>query len=728
MSTFRSILFAAVCLAVLFAPTVSAQTQPYSISTYTGNGQMVCGGCPQWSYTTFDLLVAKVVDATGAPVVGTPVTWYVSAGNGFLGAYTTNTDSNGLAQNSYWSDIVLGTVVQPFISSQIVANVSSTGANSYAIFYETQVLALSGGVIDATVEAYPIGSNEFPVTLSGAAGTTGQAMQIYVHSYGTPIPGVEVQLINYQSSPSVTCAASGSYIGDPGTIMTDSTGLATCNPVLAGSGTGGFEVLVGGVAVWSQTLLPQGFRSFDANVLNVTKPSPAAIQVTGGNNQTVTAGQSIPTLLTAIVKDTNSNLLAAQAVTWTATPASAGVFVNTVSTSDSNGKVQTGFTFSANASGNVTIKVAIAGNSAIYNTFTLTAIPLISIGAVSKVAGGDNQTTTSGQVFSNPLVVSVTTSGGQPVSGATVNFSATGNAGLSVSSATTNSAGQAQVIVTAPVTSSQETLTVTATSGGLFVNFTLTVNPAGPVFSASGFVNAADQKGGSLSPCSMATVYGTGIAPSIQGTTVGAYFGPGLSALSGASLTLSGTQAPLFSIANNSGTQSLTFQVPCEVTAGASSSVIISLNGGNSTAVNVPILAASPGIYGAVGSDSVNRATLVRQDGSFVSLSNPARRGETVTAFLTGLGPTTPQVGTNQLPPRGATASVNGTTVVGVGVGGVATLVSAQLTADLVGVYQVSFVVPANLTTGNSIGFSVGLIPTGATAAIYSNLLYIPVQ
>ncbi len=727
MSTFRSILFAAVCLAVLFAPSASAQTQPYTITTYTGNGQMVCAGCPQWIYTTFDPLVAKVVDATGAPVVATTVTWYVSQGNGFLGTYSTVTDANGLTQNTYWADIVTGSVVQPFISNEVVATISNS---AYAIFYETQVLALTGGVIDATVEAYPIGSGEFPVTLSGAAGTTAQAIQIYTHSYGTPIPGVEVQLINYQTSPSVSCApGSGtSFIGDPGTALSDSTGLVTCNPVLAGSGTGGFQILVGGVAVWSQTGAPQAYRSFDSNVLNVTKPSPASIQVTGGNNQTVTAGQAIPSALTAIVKDTNGNLLASQAVTWTVSPATAGNFTNTVSTSDSNGKVQTGFTLATSASGNVSITVAISGNSSIKNSFTLTAMPLYTVGVLTKGSGGDNQTTTSGQTFPNPLVVTVTTSTGQAISGATVNFSSTGNANLSASSVTTNSAGQAQVIVTAPVTTTQVSLTVTATSGGLFVNFTLTVNPAGPVVSTSGFVNAADQKAGSLSPCSLATVSGSGIAPGIQGTAVGASFGPGLLTLGGASLTLSGTPAPIFSIANNSGTQSLTFQVPCEVTAPASSSVIVSVNGGSSSPISVPILAASPGIYGAVGSDSVNRAILVRQDGSFVSLSNPARRGETVTAFLTGLGPTTPQVGTNQLPPRGVNASVNGTTIVGIGVGGVATLVSAQLTADLVGVYQVSFVVPANLTTGNSIGLSVGLIPTGATGALYSNLVYIPVQ
>jgi len=66
---------------------------------------------------------------------------------------------------------------------------------------------------------------------------------------------------------------------------------------------------------------------------------------------------------------------------------------------------------------------------------------------------------------------------------------------------------------------------------------------------------------------------------------------------------------------------------------------------------------------------------------------------------------------------------VNGIVVPGVGVGGVASLYSQpQLTSDLVGVFEVSFVVPANVNPGNNVGFSIGVIPVGATAALYSNL------
>jgi uncharacterized protein (TIGR03437 family) len=118
---------------------------------------------------------------------------------------------------------------------------------------------------------------------------------------------------------------------------------------------------------------------------------------------------------------------------------------------------------------------------------------------------------------------------------------------------------------------------------------------------------------------------------------------------------------------------------------------------------------------------------MVRADGSFVSLTNPARRGESVTAFVTGLGATSPQPATDQLPPRGTNSTVIGTVIPGIAGGGT-TLNFAQLTPDLVGVFEVSFVIPTNVNPGNNVGFSVGLLPVGATTALYSKLIYVPVQ
>jgi hypothetical protein len=70
---------------------------------------------------------------------------------------------------------------------------------------------------------------------------------------------------------------------------------------------------------------------------------------------------------------------------------------------------------------------------------------------------------------------------------------------------------------------------------------------------------------------------------------------------------------------------------------------------------------------------------------------------------------------------------VNGTVVPGVAGGGAALYSQPQLAADLVGIYEVSFVIPSNVNSGNNVGFSIGLIPVGASTAQYSALMYIPI-
>jgi len=147
--------------------------------------------------------------------------------------------------------------------------------------------------------------------------------------------------------------------------------------------------------------------------------------------------------------------------------------------------------------------------------------------------------------------------------------------------------------------------------------------------------------------------------------------------------------------------------------------------GAGATPVNVPVAAASPGIFQTQMSDGVLRALLVRPDGSYVSLQNPARRGETEIAFVTGLGATSPPVGTGALPVPGTTATVQGAVVPGM-TGQAVPLVYARLSEDLPGVYLVAFQIPATMNTGNNVTLSVGIQVSGTTT--YSGLSTIPVQ
>ena len=258
------------------------------------------------------------------------------------------------------------------------------------------------------------------------------------------------------------------------------------------------------------------------------------------------------------------------------------------------------------------------------------------------------------------------------------------------------------------------------------MTFALAVIPPGPSITPSTFFNAADLQRGSISPCSLATIIASGIAPTLQGGLAASTLGPNPLTLGGDSITFNGVSAPILRLSNANGQQQITFQVPCEVTANASVPVTVNVSGGTSSTTTA-VLQASPGIYQIVMSDGVTRGVFIRPDGSFVSLSNPARRGETVIALATGMGTTSPSVATNTLPVPGSNANVQGQVIVGVNNGGVP-LTYARLSPDLPGVYLVAFMVPTDAAIGNNIVFSIGIVPLNSSTVFYSAGSLIPIQ
>ncbi len=236
---------------------------------------------------------------------------------------------------------------------------------------------------------------------------------------------------------------------------------------------------------------------------------------------------------------------------------------------------------------------------------------------------------------------------------------------------------------------------------------------------ATDFYNAADLQSGAISPCGMATI----LAPGFTGGTVTATEGAYPAQSGGTSVAFGQVQAPIVAVGNVNGQSMLSFQVPCELVPG-SQSVTVTTPGGTVT-LSVAVLPASPGVYRVAGTDGTLRALAVRQDGSLVSLANPARAGETITLFATGLGVTVPPLATNQLPPPGVAATAAGTVTVGYtnakGSAGGATVNYARLSEDLIGVYEISFNVPADVATGNNVVFSVGVLPANGSVTYYSN-------
>ena len=400
---------------------------------------------------------------------------------------------------------------------------------------------------------------------------------------------------------------------------------------------------------------------------------------------------------------------------------------------DTNG--QAAVTVKAGSStGSATVTAVVGILNQVFN-LTITSQPNAPPPNGMTLVSGNPQSAIIGATFA-PLVVQVNSTAG-PVAGVVVNFSTTGPISLSTAAVTTASNGQAQVTVQAG--NLPGPASVTAAIPGFSQAFNLTVLPQGPSVTPNSFLNAASRQVGSLSPCSLVTLSAVGLTPDgIAALSPAPIFGRLPLSVHNLSVTFGSTSAPIVSVAQGATNPEVTMQVPCDVQPGNAN---VTVNVGQGVAnTTVAVQTVSPGIFETAMSDGAKRAVVVRDDGTFADIGtafpNPARRGENVRIYVTGLGPSIPSVGTNQIQnPNadliGRDAIVAGTVQVGLsGVGGVQ-VVSARQAPNLIGVYEIQFTVPSNAPTGNDVVISVGVIPAGAssgTPAVQSQGSKIPIQ
>jgi uncharacterized protein (TIGR03437 family) len=728
---------------------VAAAQTAANLTIISGNGQVVCQLCTNGVPVFYQPMVAQATDVNGNPVPGATVNWTIASGGGVFqqsnsNSYSEQADSNGMATATL-------AVYNPqsgsplFSDSQtsITASTSTASSTATVTFYATQALldlTATAGVSELPVTATALNNSLLPgVSYSGQLGTTAQTpIKIAVLNQAQgPIANVAVFLVDALTNtgaPTISCQ--GSPGAGPNVVLTDSTGTATCYPVYGGTpGTGVFWVDVGGTESTTTANFPSSeYYTFPLTPYNpstgtgsgysytVTPGTPGSISVVSGSTQSASPGQSLAQPLVAQVVNASGQPLAGVPVTWTVSPANAAT-LSASTTTGTNGQTTNTVTLTSAATGTVTITATASGtnNTA---TFTITVIPPVTITGF-QIVSGNNQSAVIGTAFGQPLVVQVSTSTGS-ASGITVQFQVeSGSVTLSAPSAVTNSSGQAQVTAQAGSAPGAATVlaSVSSTGGGSSQTFNLTVVPQGPAITASNFYNGADQQPNSLSPCGLGQLIAgsLGVANLSQN-----YLGLPLPQ-SALVISFNSTPAPILNIGTNAqGQQFALFQVPCSVSPANGVPVTVAING-SSTNVSLNVTAASPGVFRTVASGNVAIAVMVRPDGSYVSLTNPARRGETEVVYVTGLGATTPTVNTTELPvPGGAPSIVTGTVIPGMSGGGLP-LVSAQLSDDLPGVYLVSFQIPSNEAQGNNT-FSIGIIPAGGSTPYYSAPVTVPVQ
>lgn len=728
-------LYTAIVIATLCAATASAQPAAQNVSIISGNGQLICPNCALRGVPSFFLpMVVKVTDGNGNPISGKTVNWSLVSANLVLPSFapTSITDKNGLtAVSLFQANGQTGSSQVPFLQSVISATADGASAN----FTETQALAdnFSQQIVFTRLDAPD--DRTLPPGPAGSTGTT--PIKVHVDGRGTPVPNVSVRLFlgnngDPKTLPSASCATAPG--ADPGSVLTDGNGDAVCYPVFGPvAGRGPINVLIGGVdpLQFDQNSSPQpitsalGFFEYDGIQINVSPVTPGRIAVVSGNNQSVNPGQQSAPLVAVVTDTTGAVNIANQTVQWTVSPAGAATLNPTQSTTNSSGQAQTTVTLSPNAVGQVTVRAALTGsNSSVSTTFTLSTN--VQIASIAKVSG-DAQSVQAGKLFPAPIVVQVNGSNGQPVVNQPVTFQLTsGNASLSASSANTDGNGTAQISVIAGTTAGP--ITISASVGNISQTFTLTVIPPGPAISTSSFYNAGgSSRISALAPCSLVTIVAAGLAPNANGLTQNSnVFGPWATTLATDAVTVNNVAAPVASVGSINGAEQITFQVPCETAPGTSVPVVINVGGGTGT-VNMPVQAAAPGIFETLMSDGNRRAVAVRPDGSFVSLQNPARRGENIRVFVTGLGATLPALATGALPIPGTDALVAGQVIVGINNAG-ARVITSRAAPDLLGVYEVAFTVPSDAPTGNDVVLSVAVNAASDSQTRFSNGSKLPIQ
>ena len=164
--------------------------------------------------------------------------------------------------------------------------------------------------------------------------------------------------------------------------------------------------------------------------------------------------------------------------------------------------------------------------------------------------------------------------------------------------------------------------------------------PAGaaPTASAAGVVNAASFQGGPVAPGELVTLFGSGVGPSNLAGLALTDYGYVDSYVGETRILFDGVPAPLvYAFAGQT-----TAIVPYSVAGKSSTQMTVVYQGRASSAVTLPVAAASPALFSADSTGKGNGAIL-NEDSSVNSAANPAAKGSVVVLFGTGEGQTDPK-------------------------------------------------------------------------------------
>jgi uncharacterized protein (TIGR03437 family) len=188
---------------------------------------------------------------------------------------------------------------------------------------------------------------------------------------------------------------------------------------------------------------------------------------------------------------------------------------------------------------------------------------------------------------------------------------------------------------------------VGATTGEYGIFFAVqapTFSSSGVFLDPNGIVNGASfaPTPNPVAPGMMASLFGSNLAPR-EGRATSL---PLPATLEGVSVTVNDVPAPLLYVSPGQ----VNIQVPFGLT-GNTARVVLANSAARTGGVTVLLASTSPGIISYADAVSPNRGIIVHGDYSLVTPQNPARPGETVVIYLTGLGELRPAVATGAANP-----------------------------------------------------------------------------
>jgi uncharacterized protein (TIGR03437 family) len=164
-----------------------------------------------------------------------------------------------------------------------------------------------------------------------------------------------------------------------------------------------------------------------------------------------------------------------------------------------------------------------------------------------------------------------------------------------------------------------------------------------PSYTAAGIVNAADNQPGPLAPNTLASLYGVRLSYVTVAMTPNDIVGGVLPTLlpgTGVNVTVGNLAAVVY----YASPDQINFLVPSILVPGPSTVQVV-LEGHSGPKVNITLAAASPALFQL---DAQN-AIAILPDGTLITPQAPAKPGDIIILYATGLGQTVPSVPYGQL-------------------------------------------------------------------------------